>query len=249
MGVSLPELIATGLIITGVLLVLLRDWRLTIPALLVQYLLLGLLISISLPTDLRLGLDLNSDALIEAATGLTVTLLFFVTARATARSQVTAQTYAGQELDEFQQAALRRQQRRVARNAAAASANRRAVVSEYLLPVAALLICATTAYALSQLYPLGQSLLDDFSFYWVVLCGLFTLLLAHDLIKISLGLMALLNGLSLLLASLGQRPGLLLEGTQAAVTIGLATALSYLWLTLHSRLRSLNLDEVLRGDD
>jgi hypothetical protein len=245
----LPELIAAGLILTGVLLVLLRTWRLTVPALFAQYLLLGLLISITLPADIRLGVDLNSAALIEMATGLTVALLFFITARTVVGSELTAQTYAGQELDEFQQAALRRQQRRVARAATEVRANRRAVVGEYLLPAAALLICITAAYSLSQLYPLGQSLLNDFSFYWVVLCGLFTLLLAHDLIKISLGLMALLNGLGLLLASLGQRPSLLVEGAQAAVTIGLATAFSYLWLTLHSRLRSLNLDEVLRGDD
>ncbi|PZS05568.1 MAG: hypothetical protein DLM69_00825 [Candidatus Chloroheliales bacterium] len=245
----MPELIAAGLILTGVLLVLLRDWRITVAALFAQYLLLGLLISITLPADLHLGADLNSAALIEAATGLTVTLLFSITARMVVGGELTADTYAGQELDEFQQAALRRQRRRVTRDAVQARANRRAIVGEYLLPTAALLICATAAYSLSQLYPLGRSPINDFSFYWVVLCGLFTLLLARDLIKISIGLLVLLNGLGLLLASLGQRPGLLVEGTQAAVTIGLATALSYLWLSLHARLHSLNLDEVLRGDD
>ncbi len=243
------NLIAIGLIITGVLLVLLRDWRLLVPALLAQYLLLGLLIGNALPTDTHILVDLSSAALIEATTGLTVALLFAATARTIERTDLTAATYSGQELDEFQQAALRRQQRRAARVSAEARASRRAVVGEYLLPVAALLICGPAAYALSQVYPIGGDSLTNFSFYWVILTGLFTLLLARDIIKVSVGLMVVLNSFSLLLAGLGQRSGLLIEGAQAAVTIGLATALSYLWLTLYSRLRSLNLDEVLHSDD
>lgn len=245
----MQTLIAAGLILTGVLLVLLRDWRLTVPALFAQYLLLGLLISNTLPADTRIGVDLNSGGLIEATTGLTIALLFAFTARSIDRSAATTETYGDQALDEFQEAALRRQQRRVARAAAEERASRRAVVGEYLLPVAALLICIPAAYALSLVYPFGQSALDDFSFYWVILAGLFTLLLARDLIKVSIGLLVALNGLGLLFASLGQRSGLLAEGTLAAVTIGLATALSYLWLTLYSRVRTLSLDEVLRGDD
>lgn len=243
------DLIGAGLILTGVLLVLLRDWRLTVPALFAQYLLLGLLISSALPADTRIGVDLNSGGLIEATTGLTVALLFASTARVIERNTATTQTYGDQPLDEFQQAALRRQQRRVARAAAEERESRRAVVGEYLLPFAALLICIPAAYALSLVYPFGQSALNDFSFYWVVLCGLFALLLARDLIKVSIGLLVVLNGLGLLFANLGQRSGLFVAGALAAVTIGLATALSYLWLTLYSRVRSLSLDEVLRGED
>lgn len=241
--------LAGGLILTGVLLVVLREWRFTVPALFAQYVLLGLLIGSVLPADLQLGGGLNSAGLIEVVTGLTVTLTFVFTARAVERSEITAQSYSGVQLDEFQQAALRRQQRRVQRVAQEAQADRRAAAAEYVLPIIALLISAAAAYALSQIYPIGQSGLNDFSFYWVVLCGLFTVMLARDLIKVSIGLMSTLNGLSLLLASLGQSSGLLVEGTLAAVTIGLATALSYLWLTLYARVRTLSLDEVLRGDD
>lgn len=242
-------LFAGGLILTSVLLVVLREWRFTVPALFAQFVLLGLLIGSVLPADLPLGVGMNSAGIIELVTGLTVTLIFVITARAMERSEITAQSYSGQQLDEFQQAALRRQQRRAQRVEEEAQADRRAVAAEYVLPIIALLICAAAAYALSQIYPIGQDGLNDFSFYWVVLCGLFTVMLARDLIKVSIGLLSSLNGLGLLLASLGQRSGLLVEGTLAAVTIGLATALSYLWLTLYARVRSLNLDEVLRGED
>ncbi len=237
-----------GIILTGVLLVLLRDWRFTVPALLAQYLLVGLLVGGSVPADTRLlGFDLSSSTLLQVVTGLTVAGLFATTSLRLERARGIVSDYEA-ELDEFALAALRRRQRLAVR-AAAENTSRRAVVLDYLLPSTALLISGIAAYALSAAYPVsvrGEGLVN-FSFYWVILCGVFVLVLARDIIKLSEGLLVTLNGLSLLLAALATRGGLLVEGLTAAITIGLAAALSYLWVAMYERRRSLSL-EVLRDE-
>lgn len=243
-------LVPIGIILTGVLLVLLREWRLTVPALLAQYVLVGILIAGSVPADTRLaGFSLNSTTLLQAVTGATVAILFAITSLRLERAQTVVTDFEA-ELDEFQLAALRRQQRRAMRAQAEASSSRRGRVLDMLLPITALVIAGIASLALSSTYRIsvrGEQLVD-FSFYWVILCGLFALVLARDIIKLSEGLLVTLNGLGLLLAALATRGGLLVEGTRAAVTIGLAVGLCYLWVALYERRRTLALDEVL-GDD
>lgn len=239
---TLALLIAIGL--TAAVILLFRDWRITFPALLINYLALGLFLAQQgfVGPDLELpGLPLSSLVLVKLITGLAVTLILAITALTFSRD------YGLESLDEFGLSELRR----AARAAQRQRASQPLQLGDYVIPFWAGVLGLLASLALPWIYPIGPSLEVDFAWYWLGLTGLLTVATAGDLLKIGLGLLLCVSSIDLLYTALVSTPaasGLKVVPLSllSLFNILLALAVAYLSGLLYGRLKTLELSELYK---
>jgi len=243
-----PELwLEIGFLVCGGLLIIFRDWRIALPALLGEYLLLCALLALFpetlVPKDLLIGsFTTNSLVAVKAITGLTVVGILTITVASRRWVRLPENE---QPLDEITAARLRWAARRMARSQ---EQRPRFNLLAYLLPTFALAILVAATYALASLYPVAQPLMRvdtdlsfwsyvDLAWYWLALSGIFIVLFAQEVQEVCVGLLLCLASADLLYTVLSKSIGLLAIGLLNAVSILLALGSAYLSLLFYLRLQ------------
>src|SRR4029079_17461208 len=145
-----------GIALSGAIILLLRDWRLTFPALLLNYLFVAFFLAQQqfITPDLRVGdAAISTTVLVKLITGVASTAILTITALTFSRD------YGLEELDEFSLTELRRAARRAQRQRASEPFR----FSNYVTAFWSLVLVALAALALPRLYPIGQSYEVDFA--------------------------------------------------------------------------------------
>jgi hypothetical protein len=187
--------------VTGSVLILIRDWRASIAALLVQYIVLGLLLARLVRPEI---------AMTKLLVGLFTCLMFYLSARqASWRRQMNVATDSLRTL--LGQRPL----------------SPSAFPPGWTFRLMALLLLAVTAFSVAQTYPIS-TLPGDISIiiYWLILAGLLILILSEDPLKIGQGLLTVITGFEFWYTTL--EDSLLLVGLWGAVSLLLALAIGYL---------------------
>src|SRR5215510_5665067 len=145
--------------LSGALILLLRDWRVTFPALLLNYVFVAIFLAQQqfLQPDLAIGgVAISTTVLVKLITGVAATAILTITALTFSRE------YNLEDLDEFSLAELRRAARR-AQSVRAAEPLR---LSDYVVPFWTLALAMLASVALPRLYPIGGTTID-FVWYWL----------------------------------------------------------------------------------
>jgi len=239
---TLALLVVIGL--TAAAILLFRDWRITIPALLLNSITLALFLTrypfVTPDIDL-FGLAVSSLVLVKLITGLAVALILTITALTFSRD------YGLENLDEFGLAELRRAARAAQRQRAAQPPQ----LGDYVIPFWAGVLALLASLALPWIYPIGPSTEVDFVWYWLALTGLLTIATAGDLLKIGLGLLLCVSSIDLLYTALISTPAA--SGLKVVpltllslFNVLLALAVAYLSGLLYGRLKTLDLSELYK---
>lgn len=228
-----------GIALSGGLILLLRDWRVTFPALLCNYMFIALFLAQQqfIRPDLQLfGRAISTTVVVKLVTGIAATAILAITALTFSRE------YNLEELDEFSLSELRRAARRAQRQRAAEPFH----FTNYVVSFWALVLAALASVALLNLYPIGQSRTVDFAWYWLGLTGLFTLVTAGDLLKLGLGLLLCASSIDLLYTAIASTVQVFPLALLSLMTIVLALAVAYLCGLLYGRLKTLELNELYK---
>jgi hypothetical protein len=234
-----------GIGVTAAVVLLFRDWRFTVPALLLNYVALALFLAQQrfVEPDLTLlGFGLSTLVLVKLITGVAVTLILALTALTFSRE------YGLESLDEFGLAELRRAARAAQRQRATTPFQ----LSDYVLPFWAGVLALLASLTLPRIYPIGPSLAVDFAWYWLALTGLLTIATASDVLKIGLGLLLGASAIDLLYTAVVSAP--LASGLNVVplallslFNVLLALAIAYLAGLLYGRLKTLELNELYKA--
>jgi multisubunit Na+/H+ antiporter MnhC subunit len=228
-----------GIALSGAFILLLRDWRVTFPALLCSYVFVAMFVAQQqfITPDLHLGsVAVSTMVLVKLITGAAATAILAITALTFSRE------YNLEDLDEFSLAELRRAARRAQRQRAVEPFR----LSNYVVAFWALVLAALASLSLPRLYPIGQSYAIDFAWYWLGLTGLFTLVTAADLLKIGLGLLLCAESVDLLYTAISSTVQVFPLALLSLMTIVLALAIAYLSGLLYGRLKTLELNELYK---
>lgn len=234
-----------GIAVTAAVVLLFQDWRPTLLALLLNYLIQTSFIAEQsfVPPDLSLlNISVSTLVLIKLISGVAVTLILSITAL------TFAQEYGFENLDEFGLAELRRATRAMQRQ----RANRPFQLSDYVLPFWSGGLALLASLILPRLYPIAPSETIDFVWYWLALTGLLTIATASNLLKVGLGLLLCSSAIDLLYTAVVSAPGasglrLMPIGLLSLFNILLALALAYLSGLCYGRLKTLDLSELYRN--
>lgn len=241
-------ILITVLVLTAGIVLIMRDWRWTLLALFWNYVAQGLFIAQQqfIIPDLALGgREFSSLVFIKLITGLGVAVILAITAL------TFSQEYGLEDLDEFSLAELRR----AARVAQRKRSSQQRTFGDYVLPLWAAVMGLLASFFLPRVLPLALEIYPDqpalaqvidFIWYWQVLAGLTTLVLAGDILKVGLGLLLCMSGLDLLYTTLANGVNILALGLISLVTLLLALAVAYLSGLLYSRFKTLDLVELER---
>lgn len=241
MHLPIEVLLWAGFLLCGGLLIVFRNWWVTLAALLGEYILLCLLLSRLpfMPADLHIGpLAVNQIVLVKAVTGLVVVGILAITVASRRRARLEVE----HPLDEITAARLRWAARRVARQ----GEPRRVHLPSYLLPASALIVLVLSTHALAILVPLARTptLPDpvlwgsvDLAWYWLGLSGLVMALFAQELQEVTVGLLLCMSSVDLLYIALSRGVGLVAIGLLSVVSILLALGSAYLARVFYLRLR------------
>lgn len=207
-----------GLFITGAIILIVRDWRTLIVALLLQYILVGLILSRLVRPDI---------AVLKVMIGAFICPILFLSARqvVTGFTPLSALTEKREGFGQtiyhwwknfsFISLIVGRYRRR--RQAATGLAFR------VLLSLLLMLV----AFTLSNTFVLpGLSAALTTAIYWLILVGLVILTLTEDPMKAGHGLFTLLTGFDLYYSTLEK--SLLITGLWGAINLLLALAIGYL---------------------
>ncbi len=243
MGV-LTNLPLIGIALSAALVLLMRDWRVSFSALLVNYMCLTMFLAqqqllVTPATGAMLGT--GTIVAVKLITGLAVTAILTLTALTFSRE------YGLEDLDEFGLSELRRAARAAQRQRTTQAAR----VDDYIVPFWAMVLALLASLTLPLIYPIATARSVDFAWYWLGLTGLFTLATAGDLLKIGLGLLLCTSSIDLLYTSLVSNPqasgvGVAPLALLSLVTILLALVIAYLSGLLYGRLKTLELNELYR---
>lgn len=228
---------AIGIGLACAIVLLMRDWRFTIPALLINYLCLAWLLTQQqfIAPDLTLGpIQISTTVVVKLITGIAAALILAITALTFSRE------YNTEDLDEFSLAELRRAARRAQRISEPFK------FSDYVVPFWSLVLAAIAALLLPRIYPIAQPYAVDFAWYWLGLTGLFTLVTAGDVLKAGLGLLLCVESIDLVYTAVASRVQVFPLGLLSLLTIVLALAIAYLSGLLYGRLKTLDLGELYR---
>lgn len=232
-----------GIVVSAGVVLLFKDWRLTVPALLVNYVCLAFFLAQQLASVPNLLVEASVATLFttKLITGVVITAVLSLTAL------TFSQDYGLEDLDEFGLTELRRAARAAQQQQ---FINREAFrLGDYTVPFWALLLALATSLTLPNIYPLAISQLADFAWYWLVLIGLFTLVTANDVLKIGMGLLLCISSIDLLYTVVITSPnargvGVVPLGLLSLIGILLALATAYLSGLLFGRLKTLDLNEL-----
>jgi hypothetical protein len=235
-SINLPVLFIA---LSGALILMLRDWRVTFPALLVNYVAVALFLAQQqfIKPDLQLGsVALSTTVVVKLVAGVAATAILMITALTFSRE------YNLEDLDEFSLTELRRAARRAQRQRAAEPLR----LSDYVIPFWTLVLAVLASVALPRLYPIGNTTTIDFVWYWLGLIGLFTMVVAGDLLKIGLGLLLVIGSIDVLYTAIASTVQVFPLALLGLVTILLALGVAYLSGLLYGRLKTLELNELYK---
>src|SRR6195952_2857917 len=136
--------------LSGAVMLLLRDWRVTFPALLVNYICVAIFLAQQqfIKPDLQLGsFAISTTVLVKLITGIAATTILTITAL------TFSSEYNLEDLDEFSLSELRRAARRAKRQRAAEPLR----LADYVVPFWTLVLAALASVALPRLYPIGNT--------------------------------------------------------------------------------------------
>jgi hypothetical protein len=215
-----------ALIVTAGFILIARDWRLLILALLAQYIVVGLILSRLVRADI---------AVLSVLIGAFICPVLFLSARQVSVSPVSITAIAND------QAVARNRFMRWWRQSALSEllfgANRRpqsaptGLAFRAILGALLLLVAVTMSRSL-PLTPLEPTIVT--AIYWLVLVGLGVLTLTEDPMKAGHGLFTLLTGFGLYYVA--RESSLLLIGLWGAVNLLLALAIGYLIVVRGTRI-------------
>lgn len=238
MSLETVNWLVAGIAATGGLVLLLRDLRLAVPALLTGYLLIALFLTQQqfIRPDLQIGsASVSTLVIVKLITGFAASAMLTITGLTFSRE------YNLEDLDEFSLSELRR----AARRAAAERAQQPFRASDYVVPFWALVLAALSSLALPRLYPIGGAEVD-FVWYWLGLVGLFTIVTAADLLKVGLGLLLCVESIDLLYTAVSGSVEVFPLALLSLTTIVLALAVAYLSGLMYGRLKTLELAELYK---
>jgi hypothetical protein len=193
--------VASGLALSAGLIVLLRDWRISLSALLAQYILTGLLLTRLIPPEI---------AMLKVVVGGLICAILYLTARRISPDRPAEQppggywgvrsvTWPGQEI----------------------------FPSGIAFRLFALLLIGLAAYSAAQSYPIPEVPEQiNLVCYWLMFSGFLVLILTGEPLKAGQGLLTLSTGFELFYASIEH--SLSLVGLWGAVNLLLALAIAYL---------------------
>jgi hypothetical protein len=232
-----------GIGVTATVVLLFRDWRLTFPALLLNYIALALFLTEQRFVATEQGrMDLiGTLVLVKIITGLAVTLILTLTALMFSRE------YGLENLDEFGLSELRR----AARAAQRQRASQPFQLSDYVMPFWSGVLALFASTALPWIYAIAPTPAADFAWYWLVLTGVLTIATASDLLKIGLGLLLCASGVDVLYTTVVSTPNasglnIFPLALLSHVHILLALAVAYLSGLLYGRLKTLELNDLYK---
>ena len=208
------DTVLLGLFITGAIILAARDWRFLIMALLIQYILIGLLLSRLVRPDI---------AVLKVMIGAFICPILFLSAR-----QVSA-PFSIPSFTSTRGGYLANWPRKFSLMALLGGRERRrdptttGFVFRGLAALIMILVATTlsSAFTLSNLSPNIVT-----AVYWLVLVGLVTLTLTEDPIKVGHGLFTVLGGFELFYATIEN--SLLLTGLWGAINLLIALTIGYL---------------------
>jgi hypothetical protein len=204
-----------------------RDWRFSIPALMIADLARILLSRRLTSLDAETLLPVLP---VELVATLGTGLILLITGVTLTRE------LPAEQLDEFAQMELRR--------AARESQRRRAALGRWnslVVPVGALVLAALATWLLSRAYPIARDPLIDAAWIFMLLTGLLALITATDALKLGLGLLLILMSAKLLYFGIAARLNILHIGLLELLSLLLALIVAYLSGLLYGRLRTLDL--------
>jgi hypothetical protein len=168
-----------GLVITAGLIVVIRDWRLSLAALLGQYVLVGLLLTRLIQPQV---------ALTKVLIGDLVCVVLYLTARLV--SQDEKGSVSGQEDADDSRSLLR-------------AIRKETSPADFAFRLLAALSVGLAVYGLSRRYPLPEVPSDiGFACYWLASLGLLVLMLTEEPLKAGMGLLTLITGFELFYSAL-----------------------------------------------
>jgi hypothetical protein len=225
--------------LSGALILLLRDWRISVSALLVNY--IGVAVFLAqqqfLQPDLHIGsVAVSTTVLVKLISGVAATAILVITALTFSRE------YNLEDLDEFSLSELRRAARRAQRQRAAEPLR----LADFVVPFWTLALAVLASVALPRLYPIGDTNTIDFVWYWLGLIGLFTMVVAGDLLKVGLGLLLCAGSVEVLYIAISRTVQVFPLALLGLVSITLALAVAYLSGLLYGRLKTLELNELYK---
>ena len=225
--------------LSGALILLLRDWRITVSALLVNYICVAIFLAQQqfLQPDLQIGgIAVSTTVLVKLITGVAATAILAITALTFSRE------YNQEDLDEFSLTELRRAARRAQRQRAAEPLR----LADYVVPFWTLALAVLASVALPRLYPIGNTNTIDFVWYWLGLIGMFTMVVAGDLLKVGLGLLLCAGSVDVLYTAISSTVQVFPLALLGLMTIVLALMVAYLSGLLYGRLKTLELNELYK---
>jgi hypothetical protein len=192
-----------GLVITASLIVVIRDWRFLLTALLGQYVLLGLLLTRLIRPQV---------AVIKVLIGALVCVVLYLTARLGSVSEEGS--VLEQEGAEDSRSPLR-------------AIKREASLADFAFHLLAALFVGFVAYSLSKRYPLPEIPPDiGLACYWLASLGLLVLMLTEEPLKAGMGLLTLITGFELFYSALEH--SLSVTGFLGIANFLIALAITYL---------------------
>jgi hypothetical protein len=236
--------ILIGIGLPAAVVLLFRDWRITVPALMLTSIAVALFVAAQqyITPDLNLfGLDASTPVLVRIVTAVSVALILAITAL------TFSQDYGLENLDEFGLAELRR----AARAAQRQRANQPFQLADYVLPFWSGVLALFASAALPFVYAIAPTPAADFAWMWLVLTGILTVATAGDVLKTGLGLLLCAAGIDLLYTAVVSAPNA--SGVRVVpltllsmFQILLALAVAYLCGLLYGRLKTLELNELYK---
>lgn len=167
-----------GLVITASLIVVIRDWRLSLAALSAQYVLVGLLLTRLIQPQV---------ALTKVLIGALVCIVLYLTARLGGVSE--------EEPTSEQEAAEN--------NGSRLPAIRGTLLADFTFRLLAALFVGLAVRSLSTRYPLPEVPSDiGFACYWLASMGLLVLMITDEPLKAGMGLLTLITGFELFYSAL-----------------------------------------------
>ncbi|WP_129628128.1 hypothetical protein [Candidatus Oscillochloris fontis] len=232
-----------GLGVTAAVVLLFRDWRLTITALLLNYIIRALFMfeQQSVLANASVLAQIGTLVAVKVITGVAVTAILAITALTFSRD------YGLEALDEFGLSELRRAARAAQRQRATDPFH----LSDYVVPFWAGVLALFASATLPWVYAIAPTPAADFAWYWLLLTGVFTIATASDLLKIGLGLLLCASGVDVLYTIVVSTPNasglnIFPMALLSHLHILLALAIAYLSGLLYGRLKTLDLNELYK---
>lgn len=214
------EVALLGLLITACIILIGRDWRVSIMALLAQYILVGLVLSRLVRPDI---------ATLKVMIGAFICPILFLSVRQVSAGSfsITLSVSNPESSGQPHSADWWRSTYLIVSFLRGKNRRRRPAATGFIFRVFVSLLLILVAFTLSSTFALpGLSATVNTAVFWLVLAGLGTLILTEDPMKVGLGLFTTLTGFELFYATAEQ--SLLLTGLWGAVNLLIALVIGYL---------------------